>query len=127
MVILDSCTTVWLALDQTRLSKTARAFIERSEQLYVSAISALEIAQLHQKRRVRFHLTPAAWWAQALESHSLTELPVTGSIAAQSGMLPPIHRDPFDRLIIATALENDLTVLTSDDTLRSYPNLRSAW
>lgn len=57
----------------------------------------------------------------------MRELPLTGVIAARATLLPPIHKDPFDRLLIATAIEHQLTLLTPDQTIRQYPGLKTLW
>jgi PIN domain nuclease of toxin-antitoxin system len=57
----------------------------------------------------------------------LHELPVSGLLAARATLLPAIHRDQFDRLLIATAQEHRLKILTPDATIAKYPNLDTLW
>ena len=57
----------------------------------------------------------------------ITELPVLFRITGNSGLLPPIHKDPFDRILIATALEHSLTLVTPDHFIPRYPNLKTLW
>jgi len=65
--------------------------------------------------------TPArAWWAAAIEHHGLSVLPVDAEISLRSTELPPIHRDPADRLIVATALLRKMTVVTADTRFVEY-------
>ncbi len=59
--------------------------------------------------------------------HGLRELPVSGVIAARATLLPAIHRDPFDRLLIATAQEHRLKIVTPDATIAKYPGLDTLW
>jgi hypothetical protein len=59
--------------------------------------------------------------------HGLQELPITGAIAATAVTLPPIHRDPADRFIIATALRHGLAVVTAAATIGKYPGIRVIW
>jgi PIN domain nuclease of toxin-antitoxin system len=62
-----------------------------------------------------------------LKHHQVVELPVTSSICTMATDLPPLYKDPFDRLIIATALEKNLAILTSDKTIPTYPGIRVLW
>ncbi|MGP8202120.1 MAG: PIN domain-containing protein [Limisphaerales bacterium] len=57
----------------------------------------------------------------------MRELPVSGVIAARATLLPAIHRDPFDRLLIATAQEHRLKIVTPDATIAKYPGLDTLW
>ena len=128
MLLLDTCAVLWLADDQESLSARAREAIEESAAgLFVSAISAFEIAIKHRQGKLRLPLEPAEWYAEALETHGLSEIPVSGEIALRATALPPIHRDPCDRFIIATALTKDLAVVTPDRTIPQYPGVRVVW
>ena len=59
--------------------------------------------------------------------YHLLELPVTADIAAKAADLPEIHLDPFDRLIIATAMHHHAPIVTADTTIPSYPGIRVIW
>ena len=59
--------------------------------------------------------------------HGLHEIPVSGAIAARATLLPAIHRDPFNRILIATAQEHRLKIVTPDATIAKYPNLDTLW
>ena len=72
-------------------------------------------------------MKPSAWFGAALEFHGLTEIPVTGSIAAASTELPPLHSDPCDRLIVATAMLHSLTILTPDPYIQNCEGAETAW
>lgn len=128
MILLDTCALIWLATGAPELSESARAVIQQhAGTLLVSAISAFEIGLLKRKGRLAFRLTASAWFAEAVRHHGLREIPISGAIAAASTELPPIHRDPADRLIVATAQALDVAVLTPDVRIRSYPGTRTAW
>jgi len=125
MILLDTCTLLWLAADQTRLSPQAKQALESNAgALFLSAISAFEIGSKLQRGALALPasgvLTPEDWYAEALDFHGVRELPVTGVIALESTLLPLHHRDPCDRIIIATAREKSLTVLTPDPLIAAY-------
>lgn len=128
MILLDTCTLLWLVGDQTKLSTRALEELRNNPgQLFVSAISAFEIGIKERKGKLRLPLDPERWFEAALEFHGLLELPVTGSIASRAMMLPALHADPCDRLVVATGQALGMLVLTPDPLIRAYPGTRSAW
>jgi PIN domain nuclease of toxin-antitoxin system len=62
-----------------------------------------------------------------MEFHGLTEIPVSGRIACRSTQLPPLHADPCDRIIVATALVSAIAVLSPDPLIAAYPGIEVAW
>jgi PIN domain nuclease of toxin-antitoxin system len=101
-VLLDTCVFLWLADDQEMLSPRARQLIaDNAGSLFISSISAFEIAVKHRKGALRLPLSPADWIGEALEHHGITDIPVDWRIAERSASLPPLHRAPADRLIVA--------------------------
>jgi len=128
VILLDTCVLLWLAGDTSAISPAAVKLLRSGESAcFASAISALEVGQKAAARKVLLPKPVDEWFAGMLRRHQLQELPVTGVIAARATLLPNIHRDPFDRLLIATAQQHDLTLLTPDPTIAKYPNLRIAW
>jgi len=126
--LLDTCSMLWLVNGSPELSAEARrACGETGARLHVSAGGASEIEQKHGRKKLVLPLAPVAWWQKALERHGLIELPITASIAVASAALPRIHNDPFDRVLIATAQEHRLSILTPDPTIKSYPDLKTTW
>ena len=128
MVLLDTCTLLWLASAQEQLSAAARRLMQQhASSLFVSAITAFEIGVKHRKGRLTLPLDPPQWFGEAVEFHGLRESPVTGRIAAGSTQLPPLHADPCDRIIVATALEHDWTIITPDPLIRQYLGVTVVW
>lgn len=128
MILLDTCALLWLVGDQGRLSARARDRLrEHAGGLFVSAISAFEIGIKHRKGHLSLPLEPEPWFEEALDFHGLAEIPVSGSIAARSTMLPALHSDPCDRILVATAQLLGLLVLTPDALIRSYPDTVTDW
>jgi len=127
MLLLDTCTLLWLVADQRKLSSRARKLLASAHtRLHVSAISAFEIGIKARRRALTLPLPAEQWYAEALEFHALEEIPITGAIAAASTALPPLHADPCDRMIVATARAGGLTVLTPDAHIHAY-DVKAAW
>lgn len=128
MLLLDTCTLLWLAADQDRLSKPAKdAIREHADRLFVSSITAFEIAIKARSGKLELPMEAGAWFEKALRHHGLTEVAVDGAIAAGSVNLPPLHNDPCDRIIIATALRHNMAVVTSDAVIAQYEKVRVIW
>lgn len=125
-LILDTHAFVFLASDQRKLPDCAKKAIGASP-LFVSAISALEIALLCKRQRLRLPMSPEVFVEKALEQHGIEEISVDRIIALGAAALPDIHNDPFDRIIVATAIECDLSIVTKDGEIPKYPNVRIIW
>jgi len=120
-LLLDTHFLLWVSEGSPRLSKRGRALIsDPSNELVFSAASIWEIAIKHAKGLSSFHAHPGAVWEGLLEN-GYTELAVTGKHAVVEGSLPPIHKDPFDRLLIAQAIVEGITLLTVDAIVARYP------
>ena len=119
-LLLDTHLLLWAAASSKRIPREARNLVEDpANDAYFSAASIWEIAIKISLRRVHFHIDLAAL-RKALPAMGLTELPVSAAHAAGVSKLPPIHRDPFDRLLIAQSITEPLTLLTSDALLARY-------
>jgi PIN domain nuclease of toxin-antitoxin system len=128
MLLFDTHAFVWLASIPKELSKPARRAIqENADNLYISSISALEIAMLVKRERLSLPLDPADFIDRALRQHGIHEIPLDRSIAIASTCLPDIHNDPFDRIIVATAQLNGMSIVSRDPILRSYPEVKIIW
>lgn len=128
MILLDTCTLLWLSIAPERLTTPARtAIAQAGEFVHVSAISAWEISWKQRHGRLQLQLDASAWFPLAIENHSLRELGISAAIALRMAALPEIHRDPADRFLIATAQEHRLTLLTPDPLIRQYPGLNTIW
>ena len=119
-LLLDTHLLLWAAANSKRLPGEARALLEDSgNDAYYSAASIWEIAIKSSLRRSDFRIDIDALLA-VLPKMGLTELPVGAAHAASVAKLPPIHRDPFDRLLIAQSIAEPLTLLTNDALLTRY-------
>ena len=128
MILLDTCTLLWLALDQSHLSAGATACLRKNAgRLYVSPLTAFEIGQKAAAGKLALELSPAHWFSRALELHGLRECAFTSAIALRASALPRLHADPFDRILVATAQHDAFTLLTPDPKIRAYPDLLTVW
>ena len=120
-LLLDTQVLLWAAGLPERLSKSARKLLEdpRSE-LFFSAASLWEIAIKHTLGREDFRVEPRLL-RRGLLDNGYVELPVTSPHAVSIDALPPLHKDPFDRLLLAQALCEGVTLVTSDSQLARYP------
>jgi PIN domain nuclease of toxin-antitoxin system len=118
-LLLDTCAVLWLA-NGTDLTAEARGAIGERD-LHVSPISAWEIANLARKNRIALTVPVASWMRQALDKMQAATPELTIEILANSCALPGSPPDdPADRIIIATAREADLIVVTRDSQILSY-------
>lgn len=119
MILLDTHVLVWLAEGSSRLGEATKAIIDtafHADGAMVSAISFWEVGMLVKKGRLSLDMDLAAWRSDFI-GHGLIELPVTGEIGIKAAGLEPVHGDPADRLIAATALQHSLTLVTADKSL----------
>jgi PIN domain nuclease of toxin-antitoxin system len=115
-LLLDTEALIWWDANDSRLGTTARSAILDAREVYVSAASAWEIIIKVALGKLRTKRRPT----QAAADGGFRELPVTFAYAEWVANLPRHHNDPFDRLIIATAHVEGLTIVTSDDTFGAY-------
>jgi PIN domain nuclease of toxin-antitoxin system len=119
-LLLDTHLLLWAAARSARLPREARELLQDdSNDVYYSAASIWEIAIKSSLRRKDFRVDLTQLLA-TLPEMGLVELPVTAAHAAGVTRLPSIHRDPFDRLLIAQSIVEPLTLLTNDALLDRY-------
>jgi PIN domain nuclease of toxin-antitoxin system len=109
-----------VARHESLSQEAIQAIEENAGELIFSVVSVWEVAIKHGQGRAEFRVPPAQLRNTLLEV-GLEELPVLGSHAIAAGSLPPIHKDPFDRLLIAQSMAEGITLLTADATIARYP------
>ncbi|NQT91495.1 MAG: type II toxin-antitoxin system VapC family toxin [Lentisphaerae bacterium] len=114
-----------------KLSSKVKAVLsspKKYDEILLSAISPWEFSKLLEKDRIGISCNPEEWIAEALEMPKLRLVPLTPTIAYRSTSLPqPFNDDPADQIIVATAREENATVLTKDKAIRRYEHVRSLW
>ena len=130
VILIDTHIVVWLALAPEKLSARARTAIDTAradgDGLAISAITLFELAMLADKGRIELAIGLESF-LQEVESR-LTVLPLTGRTCARAVQLSSAHsKDPADRLILATALNHGLPLLTADGKMRKGKLVRTIW
>lgn len=121
ILLLDTHLLLWAASQPDRLSVVAREkLLDESNALWFSAASLWEVTIKSSLGRPDFQVDPHLL-RRGLIDNGYTELPITSNHVLTVYHLPPIHRDPFDRLLIAQAESEGMLLLTTDKTVASYP------
>ena len=104
-----------------RLRNEARTILEDpATELHVSAVSAWEISTKSAADRLRLPTSAEAWLSDPRHRRDVTELPISFAHAIRAGILPPHHRDPFDRMLVAQAIAEGLVLVSADRQLSAY-------
>ncbi len=120
-LLLDTHTLLWWLLGRPELSASARAVIaDPSNEAFVSAASSWEIATKHRIGKLPSAARIAADTTGIISAQGLSELPISIRHGQVAGQLPPIHKDPFDRILVAQAVIEDLILVSNDAVLRGY-------
>ncbi len=119
--LLDTHVFLWMAADPDRLSQEVRNAVSRkSNRLYLSSASGWEIALLRNLGRIELPDVPHRFVPEAMQHLSVIPIPIGFTTAIAAASLPLIHRDPFDRIIIAEAEKEKMTVMTKDSRFSEY-------
>jgi len=127
MILLDTHIWVWWVADEMRLTQTQLSEIEKNEStgIGISIISCWEIALLVEKKRLGFAIPVKEWITEALKYPGVVPLDITVDIAVDSVQLPDgFHKDPADRIIVATARAYNCSLLTNDESIVTYPHVK---
>jgi PIN domain nuclease of toxin-antitoxin system len=121
-ILVDTCTFLWLAADDPELSAAAKAAcIDPSNDVCLSAISAWEIAIKHRLGRLALPEPPVVYVPSRRQWLQLTACDFDERSASHTSTLPDLHRDPFDRALVAQAIIHGMTIATPDPLIRRYP------
>ncbi|BAN36858.1 hypothetical protein SCD_n03059 (plasmid) [Sulfuricella denitrificans skB26] len=131
MIVLDTHTLIWWVTGDAALSKTAKDEINRELEggdIIISAISAWEISMLVANQRLVLSMEVNAWLSTVAEIEAVSFMPVDIEIATKSVELPgEFHKDPADRMIVATARKLAVPLVTKDEKIRAYPHVKTIW
>jgi PIN domain nuclease of toxin-antitoxin system len=131
MIVLDTHAWVWMVDDPRRLSAPARRAIEHAmskKAVYISSISAWEVALLSASGRLALKISVQDWIAGSEALGFFNFVPADNAILVRSVLLPgPLHNDPADRIIIATAVMKGIPVVTKDEKIQNYAHVESIW
>lgn len=126
-ILLDTHVWIWSQESQELLGPTARSAVaDEDNALFVSPVSSLEIARLAWGGRLTLAGRLQTWVSESLSSLLADTVPFTHEIVISAYDLPgEFHRDPADRMLVATAMVYDLTFATADERILAYPHVLS--
>ncbi|CAH2934512.1 MAG: Toxin 1, PIN domain [uncultured Paraburkholderia sp.] len=131
MIVLDTHALVWWVTVDSTLSKKAKSAIERElagGEILVSSISAWEIAMLVEREKLVLSMDVGSWFAAVADIEAVRFVPVDTEIAVKSvELLGNFHKDPADRMIVATARKFSVSLVTKDEKIRAYAHVKTIW
>ena len=120
-LLLDTHVLIWWVEGDAKLSRASRAaLLDPANECLISSVSAMEIATKVAIGKLSLRFQPVTTITRAVEDLSATELPLSIRHALAVAGLPLHHRDPFDRMLVAQAVVEGLTLVTQDEAQRAY-------
>ena len=121
-ILLDTHIFLWFISGDSRLSADVRDVVRDSDnEIYLSAVSIWECIVKYQLGKLPLPEPPEMYLPKQRDFHQIASLALDESSVTQLTKLPPLHCDPFDRMLICQALQNGLTLATVDESVRAYP------
>jgi PIN domain nuclease of toxin-antitoxin system len=129
MILLDTHAWIWWVSEPSRLSRRARSALDYAARIAVCPISAWELSTKVRMGKIRLDRDVMVWVKQALDRPRLSVAELSPEIAVRAGGLDrnEFHGDPADRLIVATAIELGIELVTKDRRIRDYDPVRTLW
>ena len=126
-LLLDTCTFLWVLNGASELSPRAATLIRAPENdVFFSSASAWEIAIKYSRGQLVLPERPERYVPDAREARGFSPLSIDEESALHVSRLPSLHRDPFDRILVAQAIVHGLAILTPDPLITQYP-IRAIW
>lgn len=121
-LLLDTHVFLWFISDDARLPINFRESIRNGEnEVYLSVASVWEAVVKHQLGKLPLPQSAVEYLPRQRELHGIASLLIDEAALDHLARLPQLHRDPFDRIIVAQAIQHDLTLLTADEAVLAYP------
>lgn len=121
-ILLDTHIFLWFISGDSRLSTDVREVIRTPDnEIYLSVVSVWESIVKYQLGKLPLPESPETYLPKQRNLHQIASLALDESSVAQLAKLPPLHRDPFDRMLICQAVKNGLIIATVDAAVRAYP------
>ena len=121
-LLLDTATFLWMYLgEKEHFSKKALHALEKSDVIYLSAVSSWEIAIKFSLGKLELKTPPQDWLLNTIQLMGIESLPVYHQHSLHVAELPWHHKDPFDRLLISQSIQENLTLLSPDSVFKKYP------
>lgn len=126
-VLLDTATFLWAVSDAPEFSEEAREiFADPGNEIFLSSVSAWEIAVKYVLGRLPLPEPPGRFVPLQRKQHGIDPLQLDEEAALHLSRLPPLHKDPFDRMLVCQAVVHHLVILTPDELICQYP-VRTVW
>lgn len=121
-LLLDTHIFLWYISGDTKLPATMRdSILDPDNEVYLSTASVWEAVVKYQLGKLPLPQPAAKYLSEQRKRHQIASLPLDEASVAQLETLPPLHRDPFDRMLICQALQHQLILVTIDAAIQSYP------
>jgi PIN domain nuclease of toxin-antitoxin system len=121
-LLLDTHVFLWYITADPSLPAAFRAAIQDpANQVFLSVASVWEAVIKYRLGKLPLPASPEQYLPRQRELHRIVSLPIEEEALAHLAKLPDLHRDPFDRILVAQALQHDLTLVTADDAVKAYP------
>lgn len=132
MIVIDTHVLVWWVSGDKSLSTTAAKAIKNTlannSEVIVSSISAWEISMLIEKGRLILSMDVESWLDEVTQIDGVRFVPVDNEVGIKSTMLPgKFHKDPTDRMIVATARKLAVSLVTADEKIINYEHVKTVW
>lgn len=127
-LLLDTCAILYVSSDHPKVTGRVRQIFKETEEIFVSAISVVELACLCQKGRIDLGMHWKPWFRKAVELNGWQVLDLNWEIMEEAYSLPDtFHADPADRMLVATARFYRIPFLTTDRRILEYPHVNAFW
>ena len=130
MILLDTHVWWWILSEPERVSEKVHDIIQstRPKERAIASISIWEFAMMASRGRIQLSISPKKWIDYAVNKTGLQVLELNGKIAVESCNLPGnFHKDPADRIIVATARIHEATLITKDQKMIDYTEVNTIW
>lgn len=128
-LVLDTCALLWAVASPKELSARAKKLLQdEATEVFVTPMSCAEIACLVERKKIQIDRHWKLWFRHFVDQNGWEVVPIDLPIIEESYSLPgDFHRDPVDRILVATTRLFDAHILTADQKIRDYPHVRSEW
>jgi len=130
MILLDTHIWIWSQSETALLSDNVKKQIKKTktDQRSIASISIWEFAMMVSKGRINLKIDPKSWLDRSIKNSGIQVIALSPEIAMDACNLPgEFHKDPADRIIVATARNHNITLLTKDKKILEYPHVNSLW
>lgn len=127
-ILLDTCAILFLSAGSPNVTASTRAYLKEADRVFISPISAAELACLYERERIKLPKHWKPWLREAIKHNGWEVLPISLEIMEEAYSLPGnFHADPADRILTGSARIERLRLLTTDRKILDFPHVDAAW